>query len=302
MSYESPIIRPPSEWRSGLIRVTRGCNWNRCRFCGIYPHLGQDDFSVRTLEEIFADIHLLKERRPDLETLFLGDADPLHGGIELFLKVLENVRATFTLNRITSYARFSTLYRLGQKNISQLAKAGLSRVHAGLESGDDKTLAKQRKGQNRKMVQTVSAWLKQEGVELSVYVLLGLGGKEHWQEHALNTADLLNDIEPDFIRIRRLFVYPPSPRGGPPCPLTAEIKAGTFVEQSPEGTVLELEMLLSNLKPMASYFICDHSNNYLNVSGQLNIDRNSMLEEIHAFLNLPEERRQQHYNSTGSGI
>lgn len=302
MSYESPIIRPPSEWRSGLIRVTRGCNWNRCRFCGIYPHLGQDDFSVRSLEEIIADIHLLKERRPDLETLFLGDADPLHGGMELLLKVLENVREAFTLKRITSYARFSTLYRLGPKNISQLAKAGLSRVHAGIESGDDKTLVKQRKGQNRKMVQAVSAWLKQEGVELSVYVLLGLGGKARWQEHALNTADLLNDIEPDFIRIRRLFVYPPSPRGGPPCPLTEEIKAGTFVEQSPEGTVLELEMLLSNLKPMASNFICDHSNNYLNVSGLLNIDRNSMLEEIHAFLNLPEERRQQHYNSTGSGI
>lgn len=302
MTYENPVIRPPSEWRSGLIRVTRGCNWNRCRFCGIYAHLGEPVFSVRPLTEIVSDILSLRSRRADIESVFLGDADPLFGGMELMLAVLKNLRNSFALSRITSYARFSTLYRLGQDNICALADAGLSRIHIGLESGDDKTLYLQRKGQNRKMVHTTAAWLKQAGIELSVYVLLGLGGKTRWHEHATETAHLLNEIAPDFIRLRRLFIYPESPHGGPPCPLTEERDNGTFVEQSPEGTILELEMLLSKLNPMASFFTCDHSNNYLAISGNLDSDKNDMLQEIHEFLALPAAQREHHYASVGSGI
>jgi len=302
MSYESPIIRPPSEWRSGLLRITRGCNWNRCRFCGIYPHLGQADFSIRTLAEIMEDIRSLQHARPDIETLFLGDADPLCAGMELVLAVLREVSSAFTLDRITSYARFSTLQKLGPENLAILSRAGLSRIHAGLESGDEKVLALQRKGQSGKMVRTVTSWLKQCNIELSVYVLLGLGGREHWREHARETALLLNEIEPQYIRIRRLYIYPSSAFGAPPCPLTKEIAAGTFTEQSPEGTVLELEMMLSLLKPMSSLFTCDHRNNYLSISGQLDKDKDEMLHEVRTFLSLPAERREQIYAMTGSGI
>ncbi|SHO45609.1 radical SAM protein [Desulfopila aestuarii] len=302
MSYESPTIRPPSEWRSGLLRVTRGCNWNRCRFCGIYPHLGQPDYSIRPLEEIFDDIRLLAEKRPDIETLFLGDADPLSAGTKTMLRVLDEVKKQFDPTRITSYARFSTLYKLGIVELGTLAKAGLSRIHMGLESGDEKILIFQRKGQNAKMVRTVASWLKECDIELSVYVLLGLGGQERWQKHARETALLLNDIQPDYIRIRRLFVYPAAPDGSPPCPLSREISDGLFTEQSPEGTILELEMLLDLLEPMNAFFTCDHSNNYLNISGQLDTDKTEMLQEVRTFLSLPEKQRNQRYQRTGSGI
>jgi len=302
VSYESPIIRPPSEWRSGLLRITRGCNWNRCRFCGIYPHLGQPDFSVRTLEEISEDIHLLHDARPDIETIFLGDADPLCAGMDLILAVLDKINRVFQLARLTSYARFSTLYKLGPDNIKDLAQAGLTRIHIGLESGDEKTLILQRKGQNGKMVRTVASWLKESGIELSVYVLLGLGGRERWQEHARETAALINDISPQYIRLRRLHIYGGSPAGTPPCPLTTEIAEGVFTEQTPEGTIHELEMLLDLLKPMNSFFTCDHSNNYLQVSGYLDRDREEMLAEIREFLALPAERREHHYAMIGSVI
>ena len=302
MSYESPTIRPPSEWRSGLLRVTRGCNWNRCRFCGIYPHLGQSDFSVRSLSDILEDIHTLRQRRREAETIFLGDADPLAAGVEHILAVLEAVRDHLDPARITSYARCSTLYRLGAENIAILAAAGLNRIHMGLESGDDETLLKQRKGQNGKMVKTVGSWLKESGIELSVYVLLGLGGTERWRQHATETALLLNAIEPAFIRIRRLFVYPPSPYATPGCPLNEEIDAGEFQEQTPEGTVRELELLLDTLQPIPSFFTCDHRNNYLNVAGYLNQDREDMLEEVREFLRQPLQLRERRYRETGSGI
>jgi hypothetical protein len=302
MSYESPTIRPPSEWRSGLLRVTRGCNWNRCLFCGIYSHLGEPDYSVRTLPKILSDLDTLQAKRPDIETLFIGDADPLNAGMDLTLHVLNAIREKFNLTRITSYARFSTLYKLGSANIHKLAQAGLSRIHLGLESGDDDILKFQRKGQNRKIVHTASAWLKEAGIEMSVYVLLGIGGTSHWRNHAINTAQLLNEIEPEFIRIRRLHIYSSSLYGGPPCPLTKEITQGRFTEQSPEGTVLELQLLLSNMKPIHSFFTCDHSNNYLNISGQLTTDLEEMLAAITAFLTLPPEKRNLHYASIGSGI
>lgn len=302
MSYESPIIRPPSEWRSGLLRVTRGCNWNRCRFCGIYPHLGQPDFSLRPLPDILEDIRVLHEKRPEIDTLFLGDADPLCAGMDTLLSVLAEVNRLFKLTRITSYARISTLYKLGIENLRTLHKSGLSRIHAGIESGDETTLILQRKGQNNKMVRTVAGWLRDSNIEISVYVLLGLGGKERWQEHASETAKLLNDISPNFIRIRRLFVYPASPYGTPACPLSKEIAEGKFTEQSPEGTILELEMLLDLLQPMDAFFTCDHSNNYLNVSGYLHEDKSEMLREVGDFLRLPEKERNRHYAMTKSGL
>lgn len=302
MNYESPIIRPPSEWRSGLLRVTRGCNWNRCRFCGIYAHLGQPDFSFRQLPDILHDIKALQEKRPDIETLFIGDADPLCAGMDTMLAVLDELKKCFNLRRITSYARFSTLHKLGKENLAILSNAGLSRIHAGLESGDEKTLMLQRKGQNGKMVRAASTWLKECKFELSVYVLLGLGGQLRWREHAQETAFLLNDIQPDYIRIRRLFIYPSSSYGDPPCPLTHEVAAGLFTEQTPEGTILELEMLLDLLEPFHAFFTCDHRNNYLNISGQLDTDKMEMLQDVRAFLALPEEQRNQHYAMTGSGI
>ncbi len=127
---ESLIIRPPSEWRSVLIRVTRGCAWNRCLFCGQYPHFGQPKFSIRTVDEIKQDISQLRELRPKAKTVFLGDADPLTVPIEVFTEIAKHLRSSFPkLERITCYARASTLWKKKKQGIQRLAEAGLNRVH-----------------------------------------------------------------------------------------------------------------------------------------------------------------------------
>ena len=95
---EMPIIRPPSEWQSLLVRVTRGCKWNRCRFCGIYPHLGEPGFSIRTVGEIKHDIDILKHLHPDAETAFIGDADPLQAGVDAFAEIARYLRQACRLN------------------------------------------------------------------------------------------------------------------------------------------------------------------------------------------------------------
>ncbi len=138
MQAESLIIRPPSEYRSLLVRITRGCNWNRCRFCGIYPAMGQPDFSSRSLEEIKEDINLLTTRHPKLDTAFFGDADPLAAGLDIFIGAARHLRRQASIQktaiqRLTCYARASTLFKLGKTAIFILAEAGLNRGHLDLE-------------------------------------------------------------------------------------------------------------------------------------------------------------------------
>ncbi len=301
MSFEQPTIRPPSEWRSGLIRVTRGCRWNRCRFCGIYPHLGEPDFSVRPLPEILQDIDFLRQHRPELDTVFLGDADPLQAGTTTITTIADSLYASFPLRRLTCYAKTSTLKTIGRAAIAELAGAGLKRIHLGLESGNDEILRYQRKGQSAKMVREVAGWLGEAGIELSVYVLLGLGGKTQWRQHILATAELLNDIAPAFIRLRRLWIFPPS-ASGPGCPLLEESLHGRFQPQTAEGTILELQLLLENLKAEGSFLTCDHENNYVRIEGRLQADLAEMRLQVDSFLRQPTEVKQACYQQIDARI
>ena len=300
---EQPVIRPPSEWKSLLVRLTRGCRWNRCRFCGIYPHMGHADFSVRSVDEVKRDIDILTTLRPRAETAFCGDADPLEVGIDAFCELARYLREKLPIRRLTCYARASTLYKLKEEGLHQLSRCGLDRVHIGLESGDEATLRFHRKGQSPDMVMQVAGWLKKAGIETSFYVLLGLGGKDNWQQHILETARVINETEPDFVRVRRLWLYTnDTGRKGPPCPLWEEIRAGNFIPQTPEGTVHELRLLVENLQLFTTFFACDHENNFVQVAGCLRDDKGDMLAEIDDFLSQPPAIRQAHYERAGSRI
>lgn len=298
------MIRPPSEAGSALLRVTRGCAWNRCLFCGQYPHFGEPEFSIRPVAEVKRDITLVKELYRGARTAFLGDADPLLVPVEDAAEIITHLRREMPgLERVTCYARATTLWKKGPEGLRKLAAAGLDRVHVGLESGDLATLRFHKKGQNPKVVIETGRWLKAAGIEVSFYVLLGLGGADGWQRHAAGTARVINAVDPDFVRVRRLWLYRLGQQGqGPECPLWAEIRAGRFKPQTAEGTVLELRRLLASFEAVSSFFTCDHANNYLRVEGRLMGDREAMLEEIDAFLAQPADARRRHYRAVGDRI
>jgi len=301
---EQPLIRPPSESRSVLVRLTRGCRWNRCRFCGIYPALGEPGFSVRTAVEVDRDIERLKQIMPAARTAFIGDADPLQAGLDAFIRTASRLRERFRLERLTAYARVSTLDRLERGSIRRLAGAGLNRLHIGLESGDPETLRFHRKGHSPDMVRRVAARLKGAGIEISFYVLLGMAGADGWRRHAVETAKLVNDTEPEFLRLRRLWIYGSGEMSaGRACPLREEVRAGRFTPRDPEGTVLELRLLLENLdESLSTEIVSDHRNNYVDVSGVVKTDKQKMLDRVEAFLARPEPLRRAHYESVGSGL
>lgn len=293
---EGLIIRPPSEAGSMLLRVVRGCNWNRCRFCGIYD-LYEQPFEVRAVEDVLEDIDLLKEDWGDRpRTAFLGDADPMERPVDFLVPVLDRLYQRFpSLERVTAYGRASSLNKKSPEDLRTLREHGLNRVHVGLETGSNELLRFHRKGASGKILIEAGRKVREAGIELSFYVLLGLGGKDRWEEHAQETARVINETRPDFVRIRRLWIHPLSELG-------RRVQAGEFHEQTPEGTVKELRLLIDQISVDGPHLTCDHANNYLPLHGRFLQDKQALLEAADRFLAQPEETRERHYRSVGSVI
>jgi radical SAM superfamily enzyme YgiQ (UPF0313 family) len=325
-AFEQGPIRPPSEARSLLIRVTRNCPWNRCEFCNIYKN---ETFSRRSLEEVKADIRTARELYDDIHALswrsgkggkvddrliqnlwssprqygeshrsvamwmyfgaeqaFLQDANSLMVDTEELTEILRFLRKTFpTIRRITSYARSSTLRRKSEEEFRSLAAAGLNRIHVGMESGYDPLLTFMRKGVTAAQHVEAGRKVVAAGISLSEYMLLGLGGKRWWQEHAVESARVLNQINPDFIRMRTLTV-----RGG--MPLNQKLASGEFELQSEEEIVREERLFIQSLENITSRLASDHVLNLLEeVEGKFPEDKERMLAVIDEYLALSERDR-----------
>ncbi len=293
---EHLVIRPPSEAKSLLVRAVRGCNWNRCLFCGIYDYF-DTPYSERTIDEVIKDIDALADLYGDIfKTAFLGDANPLELPTRFLVEVLEHLRKKFpSLTRVTAYARASSLAKKSAEDLKAIHDAGLDRAHVGMESGSNAVLALHKKGTNQKQLVEAGQKTMASGMELSYYFLLGLGGQALWEDHAKGSIEVLNAVKPHFIRVRRLWIHPMSR-------LMEKIKANEFMEQTPEGTVIELRDLIEALEPCPTVLACDHANNYIQVFGRLDSDKEQMLKAVNAFLALPEEQRLVHYRSIPSVI
>jgi len=321
-SFELGPIRPPSEAYSLLIRATKNCPWNRCKFCHIYK--GQR-FELRPVEEIKQDILAAKAIQDGLKAIarksgYGGSLEAVaaavlsnppneayfniamwlsHGGTSAFLQdantlimktpdlveVIKFLKETLpSITQVTSYARSKTAAQKTLVELEELHEAGLSRLHVGLESGYDPLLKYMDKGvtaaEHIKGGRNVVA----SGISLCEYVLLGLGGKKMWREHAVETAKVLNQIDPEFIRVRTLTV-----KEG--MPLYEEVQNGNFVRSSDEEIVEEEKLLIENLDCHA-YFVSDHITNLLQeLEGKLPDDKDKMLAAISRFQSLsPEER------------
>ena len=226
--YEMGPIRPPSEAPSLLLRVTRNCEWNRCLFCPVYK---DTEFSVRPLEHVLRDIDHIREyvnflQNPKdgfvveeplaydaalrwnslgMKSVFLQDADSLVIGAQKLTKILSHLGTSFpNIERVTSYSRSSTINKMSVKDLTTLKKVGLTRIHVGLESGSDNVLKMVRKGASQAIHIKAGLKVKEAGLELSEYFMPGLGGRSLSKEHAIESANALNQINPDFIRLRPL--------------------------------------------------------------------------------------------------
>jgi len=210
--YEQGVIRPPSEASSLLVRVTRNCPWNQCVFCPAYKGA---KFSKRTVEEVKRDIDAMAVEYGAfgrIDSVFLQDADSLILPVDDLVAILEYLREKFPkIDRITTYARARTLKRRTVDELRRLKDAGLTRVHAGMESGSATVLELIRKGLTPEEIVTGGRHVMEAGLELSEYIMPGIDGRSMSEEHARQTAHVLNQVRPHFIRVRTFAMHPLSP-------------------------------------------------------------------------------------------
>ncbi|MDY6951696.1 MAG: radical SAM protein [Thermodesulfobacteriota bacterium] len=272
MRYEGPIYRPPSEADSLLIQATVGCPHNRCTFCMVYKNGPR--FRVRSVEEIKEDI--LEAKRvcgPGVPTMFLPAGNTIAMKTDDLAEVCMFARKTFpSLERITVYGSSQFIHKKGPARLEQLWKAGLKRIHVGLESGDDMILKRIRKGTHAQEQIEAGRWVLAAGMELSLYVILGIGGQERTGEHARQTARVINDIAPTFVRLRT-FV----PKIN--TPLLEEVREGRFEMLTPHGVLEETRQILEGLS-IQTMLASDHYTNYINLCGNLPEDKRKLLKEI----------------------
>ena len=286
--YEQGVIRPPSEAQSLLIRVTRNCPWNQCIFCPAYKGV---KFSRRTVEEVKKDIDSMEKEyaayKGMIKSAFLQDADSLVIKTQDVLEIINYTREKFPgLERITTYARATTLKRKTVEELVELRKAGLTRIHVGLESGSAKVLKMIKKGITPEDIVEGGRKVVEAGISLSEYIMPGVGGKTMSEENAVETARLLNQIKPDFIRVRTFAMHPMSP-------MRKLVEDGTFVQMNDVQIVEEIRLLVASLDEMHSYFSCgDFSLNLLmQVDGYLDEKKVYMLSELDKFLALEPQQQ-----------
>jgi len=286
--YEQGVIRPPSEASSLLIRVTRNCPWNQCLFCPAYKGV---KFSKRTVEEVKMDIDSMADELrgySGARTAFLQDADNLILPVDDLVAILDYLKQKFPkIDRITTYARARTLSHKSVDDLKRLRQAGLTRIHTGMESGSTRVLQMIKKGMTPEEVVTGGRHVMDAGIELSEYIMPGVAGQALSEEHAIETARLLNLVRPHFIRVRTFAMHPQSP-------MQKMVQEGTFVSLTDDEIIAEIRLLVDHLDSMHSYFSCnDFSLNLLmQVDGFLDEKKEYMLKELDTFLSMTKRQKQ----------
>jgi radical SAM superfamily enzyme YgiQ (UPF0313 family) len=276
------LIRPPSEAHSLLIEVFQGCNYNQCKFCGIYKE--REEFKVLKPEEIYKQIEVAKKLYSDYyRSVFLTGSDMTCLPTEFLLNVLNKISETFpSLERITSYSSARSAIGKTLEDFIKLRKAGLKRLHMGLESGSDQILKLMKKGTTSKIIVKAGEKIKRAGIELSLYVLLGLGGKDFTQEHVEGTTKILNEVDPHFIRFRTLNIMANTP-------LYQEVKEGTFKLLTPYETIGEQREMIAGLN-VHSEVLNDHVSDYLDFEAKFPEDKTLIVKLLDRILADPRTR------------
>jgi radical SAM superfamily enzyme YgiQ (UPF0313 family) len=277
-----------------LVRFTRNCPWNHCTFCGMYKterfqvrsvdEIKADIDAMAALRDDLARAsgaggeithrgavgligdHPALNHHPGFamfyhwllsggRTAFIQDANSLIMPTERLVEALAYLRAAFpSIERVTTYARSKTVVQKSPDDLKAIRAAGLDRLHVGLESGDDGVLQQIRKGATAEVHIKAGRKAMAAGFQLSEYWMPGLGGRARWEQHARNTARVLNQIDPHYIRSRPLRPWPGTP-------LAEQAADGSFTMLTPTEQLRELRLTMQALSVTGR--VCfDHAGNY----------------------------------------
>ena len=317
-------IRPPSEAESLLLQVTNGCTWNKCKFCQLYRHTKFKAYSADSIKADIDNMvyqaqrvekyrnangtwdidglnrELMNGTDDERQCMYMVANWLIGGGENVFLQdgnttalssgrltdVLIYLKQAFpSIKRITSYGRAENLSRVSAEEFAELKAAGLDRIHSGFESGSDAVLKKINKGVTQQQEITAGKNVKAGGIELSIYFMPGVGGRELSEDNALGTAHVINEVNPDFVRVRTSAVKPGTG-------LHEDFINGEFTLCSDDEKLLEVRTVIEKADGVDTRLVSDHIINLLQkIEGSLKNDKAKLLAMIDEYLSLPDRER-----------
>ncbi|MFO0607944.1 MAG: radical SAM protein [Polyangiales bacterium] len=276
MRYEGKLYRPPSEADAYILQATVGCSWNHCVYCDMYR---EKDFRVRDLAAVLEDVALAARRfGPRVEKVFVADGDALVMPMDHWEAILAACTAAFpALRRVSCYAMARNVLDKTDGELARLRALGLSLLYVGPESGDDETLRRIAKGQDRAAHVEAARRAKRAGMALSAIFLLGAGGVARSDEHARASASLATEMDPEFLAALTLTVVPETP-------LATLVQRGRFELPEIPSLLGELRTFVALASPTDALFRTNHASNHLPLGGRLPRDRARILAVLDAAL------------------
>lgn len=271
MRYEGTVYRPPSEAYSLIIQATIGCSHNKCTFCNMYK---DKKFRIRETNEIIEDLKSSRSCYSMINRIFLADGNALamrHDDLRL---ILSTIRELFPeCERIGIYASPMDVLRKSKQKLLELKEAGLGIIYLGLESGSAEILKRVKKGASPKDMISAAKIVRESGIVLSVTLISGLGGKNGWYEHAVESADVLNQMDPDYLGLLTLLIEPGTE-------MHEKVQSEEFELLSPREILIETSELIKRLTLTNCIFRSNHASNYVALAGTLPLDKVRLLVQL----------------------
>jgi radical SAM superfamily enzyme YgiQ (UPF0313 family) len=271
MDYQGIIIRPPSEANSIILQVTVGCSHNKCTFCGTYKGVR---FRIKPESVVEQDIEFAARYCRRQRRVFLTDGDALIIPQDRLLWLLKTIRKQLPwVTRVGVYGNAKSIRTKTLDDLIALHEQGLGIVYMGLESGDDVTLKKIRKGVGADTIIKMGRRVIEAGIKLSVTVLLGLAGLERSDLHAEASGRALSDMDPDYVGALSLMILPNTPLG-------RDYAEGRFRLVSPVEMLKELKTMIAHTNLSGGLFHANHASNYLPIKARLPRDQEAAVSLI----------------------
>lgn len=278
-SYVPPLFRPPSEARSLIFQVTYGCSTDTCTFCRMYTG---KRFRKRSEGEVLEEFEAAARLHPSTRRVFLADGDALVLSRRILVTYLEKLHALFpALERVTAYATPQNLLRKEPRDLRAIRGAGLEMIYVGMESGSDEVLRRVEKGVTRDQIVDSLQKAKQAGFTTSVTVILGLGGPQLSEDHAVETGKALTASSPDYAGALTLMLADHNAA-------FSECMHEGWRELSIAEALGEVRLMLENIGCDECEFRANHASNWLALKGRLQRDRPRLLEFIDQVLADPD--------------
>lgn len=274
--YDYPLYRPPSEAYSLIIQATLGCSQNKCTFCSMYK---SKKFTIKPLEQIKKEIDFFRIYVKKAERIFLADGDALIMPMKILKEIFIYINEKFPeAERISLYGSPKSILLKTPEELLELKNLGLGLIYLGIESGSDKILSSVKKGVSREEIIAAGKKVKKVGISLSVTAIAGLGGKENSIEHAVETASLISEINPDYFGVLTLMLEEGTE-------LLEEYKKGNFIPLSSSEILEETKLMIKNINVKEKcIFRSNHASNYVSLKGTLPYEKENILKTIDSAL------------------